>query len=176
MLRLPGVLPDEFGWKLEAAQEYVALLVEIADAAGGTGVEPAERVTDCPHHEDTAFSNARRRAGPCSSSATTRTSRRCHPWRGTPVVTAAEFVTRTDASAAVGAARARTRDAHVKSWAAMVQGERVAFSCRDAHSSTMDPMDATHYPTRNPLATGCTQRHQLNYARNETAGHDTGRQ
>src|SRR2546421_184581 len=45
------------------------------------------------------------------------------------------------------------------------------MSCR----SLQHGMDATHYPTRNLLATGCTQRHPMDEGRNKTAGHDTER-
>jgi hypothetical protein len=57
-----------YGWAVEPAEEYIELLVEIADASGGGVVEPAD--TDLLS---------------------------MFTWRGTPVVTSADFVKRTDA-------------------------------------------------------------------------------
>lgn len=94
---LTGRPPDGYGWSIEAAEEYVAVLVEIAEASGGGVVEPAETVSDCMDFEDNRILECALGSGSMLivSDDTDLTS--MSPWRGTPVVTAAEFVTRTDA-------------------------------------------------------------------------------
>jgi hypothetical protein len=59
--------PTAYGWKLSRAEEYVEILIEMAEAAGGGLVEPTETVADCSDHEDTGSWSAPRRAHPCSS-------------------------------------------------------------------------------------------------------------
>lgn len=94
---LTGRPPDGYGWEVERAQEYVELLVEIAEASGGAVVGAGETVTDCPDHEDNRILECAAASGSMLivSDDTDLTS--MSPWRGTPVVTAAEFVKRTDA-------------------------------------------------------------------------------
>ena len=89
--------PVGYGWDLGRAEEYVRVLVEIGEAAGGGLVGPAEVITDCPDHEDNRILECA-----AASNATFIVSDDDHllelsPWRGTPIVTSREFVNRTDA-------------------------------------------------------------------------------
>jgi predicted nucleic acid-binding protein len=94
---LTGPPPDGYGWAVERAEQYVELLVELADASGGAVVEPAEAVTDCDDHADNRILECAGASGSMLivSDDTDLTS--MSPWRGTPIVTSEEFVTRTDA-------------------------------------------------------------------------------
>lgn len=94
---LTGRPPDGYGWQVERAQDYVELLVEIAEAPGGGVVEPGEEVTDCPDHEDNRILECAAASGSMLIVTDDTDLISMSPWRGTPVVTAAEFVKRTDA-------------------------------------------------------------------------------
>lgn len=88
--------PHGFGWESSAAEEYVAILVEIAYASGGDVIAPSITITDCPDHEDNRILEVA-----ATSNSFLIVSDDAHlldmsPWRGTPVVTSREFVTRTD--------------------------------------------------------------------------------
>jgi predicted nucleic acid-binding protein len=89
--------PDGYGWAVERAEEYVELLVEVAEASGGAVVEPGDIVTDCADYEDNRILECAAASGSVLivSDDTDLTS--MSPWRGTPVLTAGEFVKRTDA-------------------------------------------------------------------------------
>lgn len=93
---LAGDPPNGFGWEPSAAEEYVAILVEIAHASGGDVIDPGITITDCPDHEDNRILEVA-----ATSNSSLIVSDDAHlldmsPWRGTPVVTSREFVTRTD--------------------------------------------------------------------------------
>lgn len=94
---LTGPPPNGYGWAVEPAEQYIELLVEIAEASGGVVIEPGETITDCPDHEDNRILECAAASGSLLivSDDTDLTS--MSPWRGTPIVTSAEFVTRTDA-------------------------------------------------------------------------------
>lgn len=88
--------PDGYGWAVERAEEYVELLVEIAEASGGSVVEPVERVTDCRDHEDNRILECALASGSVLIVSDDADLTSMSPWRGIPIVTSAEFVTRTD--------------------------------------------------------------------------------
>ncbi len=89
--------PEGYGWDVGPAEEYVELLVEIAEASGGGVVEPGEVVTDCPDHEDNRILECAAASGSILVVSDDADLTAMSPWRGTPVVTTAEFVKRTDA-------------------------------------------------------------------------------
>lgn len=87
--------PDGFGWELDQAEEYAALLVEIAESGGGI-VEPRVAVSDCPDHEDNRILELA-----LAADADLIVSEDAHltemsPWRGIPVVRPREFASRVD--------------------------------------------------------------------------------
>lgn len=94
---LTGRPPGGYGWSVERTQEYVSLLVEIAEASGGAVVEPGETVTECPDHEDNRILECAAASGSLLIVSDDTDLLSMSPWRGTPVVTAEEFVKRTDA-------------------------------------------------------------------------------
>ena len=94
---LTGPPPAGFGWAPERAEEYVELLVEIAEASGGAIVEPAETVTDCPDVEDNRILECAAASGSLLIVSDDVDLTSMSPWRGTPIVSSADFVKRTDA-------------------------------------------------------------------------------
>lgn len=94
---LAGRPPDGYGWDVERAQEYVGVLVEIAEASQGAVVEPGETVSDCPDHEDNRILECAAASGSMLIVSDDVDLTSMSPWRGTPVVTSEEFVKRADA-------------------------------------------------------------------------------
>jgi predicted nucleic acid-binding protein len=93
---LTGPPPAGYGWEVDRAEEYVELLVEIADAAGGGVIEPAERVSDCPDFEDNRILECAAASGSALIISDDTDLLAMSPWRGTPVLTSEQFVQRTD--------------------------------------------------------------------------------
>ena len=89
--------PGGYGWAMEPAEQYIELLVEIAEASGGGLVEPGETVTDCPDYEDNRILECAAASGSVLIVSDDTDLIAMSPWRGTPVVTSSEFVKRTDA-------------------------------------------------------------------------------
>lgn len=89
--------PGGYGWAVEPAEQYVELLVEIAEASGGGLIEPGETVTDCPDHEDNRILECAAAGGSLLIVSDGTDLISMSPWRGTPVVTSGELVKRTDA-------------------------------------------------------------------------------
>lgn len=94
---LGGTAPDDgYGWDTAHAEEYVALLVEIAEASGAGVLVPSETVTDCADHEDNRILECAAAAGAVLIISDDSDLLAMSPWRGTAVVSSAEFVKRTD--------------------------------------------------------------------------------
>jgi predicted nucleic acid-binding protein len=89
--------PVGYGWAAERAEEYIALLVEIAEASDGGVVEPTETVTDCQDHENNRILECAAASGSLLVVSDDSDLLSMSPWRGTTIVTCQEFVTRTDA-------------------------------------------------------------------------------
>jgi predicted nucleic acid-binding protein len=105
------VLAEVFGWAPDQAERYTNRLREVARRSGGAEVEPKEvspgiRIADCPDFEDNRIlelasvvdahlivSNDKEHLIPMS------------PWRGTPIITDAEFVARVGAARRAGKRR-----------------------------------------------------------------------
>jgi predicted nucleic acid-binding protein len=94
---LTGAPPAGYGWAAAPAEQYVELLVDIVVASGGEIVEPHERVTDCADYEDNRILECAAASGSVLIVSDDTDLVSMSPWRGTPVVTAEEFVQRTDA-------------------------------------------------------------------------------
>lgn len=78
-------------------EDYLALLVDIADASGGRMVEPGVTVTDCDDFEDNRILECVLACGAVMIVSDDDDLLRLSPWRGCVIVTTAEFVGRTDA-------------------------------------------------------------------------------
>lgn len=92
---LAGTPPAGYGWGAERAQDYVAVLLDIADASRGGICAPLDPVDDSPDFEDNRILECARESGSLlmvSEDDLTGMS----PWRGIPVFTSAQFVARTD--------------------------------------------------------------------------------
>jgi hypothetical protein len=96
--------PDSFGWALDQTTAYIELIAEIAEASGGAILQSAETVLDCPDHEDNRILECAAASGSMLIISDDTDLLSMSPWRGTPVITSADFVKRTDA-----ARRARRR-------------------------------------------------------------------
>ena len=96
LVNVVRVLTKGYGWEGDVAGEYVAILVEIADASGGDVVEPAVRVTDCPDHEDDRILECALAAN--ADLIVSADLLLMSPWRGIPVVGPPEFASRVDAA------------------------------------------------------------------------------
>ena len=93
---LCGVPPDGYGWAVAQAEEYVQLIVEIAEASDGGVIEPRERIGDCADYEDNRILECASASGSLVIVSDDVDLTSMSPWRGIPVLTAA-FVKRTDA-------------------------------------------------------------------------------
>ena len=94
---LVGQPPYGYGWDIEQVESYVALLVDIANASDGGVVEPQVVVTDCYDYEDNRILECALACGAVLIVTDDDDLLRLSPWRGTVILTAAEFVGRTDA-------------------------------------------------------------------------------
>lgn len=93
---LCGAHPDGYGWEEKHAEEYVQVLVDIADASGGGVIEPSVTVTDCPDFEDNRILECAAASGSMLIVSDDTDLLSMSPWRGTPVLTSTAFAQRTD--------------------------------------------------------------------------------
>jgi predicted nucleic acid-binding protein len=87
-----------FEWDPEPIEEYLSVLVEIAEASGGGVLEPDEAVTDCDDYEDNRILELA-----LAAQAVLIVSNDSHllhmtPWRGIPVLSPRDFAARVDAA------------------------------------------------------------------------------
>ncbi len=94
---LVGTPPDGYGWEEQQAEDYVAVLAEIASASGGDVIDPQITVSDCQDHEDNRILECAAASGSVLIVSDDHDLLSMSPWRGTPVVTSGDFVKRTDA-------------------------------------------------------------------------------
>lgn len=90
---------DEDGpaWEPDVIEEYVEILVEIADASGGGVVEPAAAIGDCADNEDNEILAVALETGADLIVSDDAHLLDMSPWRGAiPVVRPAEFRSRVD--------------------------------------------------------------------------------
>jgi len=93
-----------FEWEAQPIEDYLRVLVEMAESSGGGIVEPAEAVTDCADYEDNRILEA---AVACQAILIISNDDdliRMTPWRGIPIIEPHEFAARVDS-----ARRARRR-------------------------------------------------------------------
>lgn len=88
---------EGYDWALALAEEYVALLLDIAEASGGGVVTPGITVTDCPDHEDNRILEVAVSTNAVLVVSDDTDLSSLSPWRVTPVLTSRDFVNRTDA-------------------------------------------------------------------------------
>src|SRR5262249_40267199 len=90
--------PNGYSWETDKAEEYVALLCEIAEASGGKVVQSTDTISDCEDHENNRILECALSSGSVLIISDDIDLTSMSPWRGIPVVTTADFVKRTDAA------------------------------------------------------------------------------
>lgn len=103
VLEAPGAVGG-FAWESEPIEEYLSVLVEIAEASGGGVLEPDEAVTDCPDYEDNRILELALAASAVLIVSNDSDLLHMTPWRGIPILSPRDFAARVDA-----ARRARRR-------------------------------------------------------------------
>jgi predicted nucleic acid-binding protein len=93
---LCGTPPDGYGWEEKRAEQYIEVIIDIAEASGGAIIEPSVTVTDCPDHEDNRILECAAASGSVLIVSDDTDLLSMSPWRGTPVLTSGAFVKRTD--------------------------------------------------------------------------------
>jgi predicted nucleic acid-binding protein len=96
LLVLTGQPPAGYGWSVDRAKDYVVLLAEIAEASGGAVIEPDVVISECPGYEDNRILECAAASGSLLIVSDDTDLVSMSPWRGIPVLTAAQFVKRTD--------------------------------------------------------------------------------
>lgn len=119
---LCGTPPGGYGWEEKRAEQYVQVIVDIAEASGGGIIEPDVTVTDCPDYEDNRILECAAASGSVLIVSDDTDLLSMSPWRGTPVLTSGAFVKRTDI---------------------MRRGHR-RLSCRIAETPDIDSNDDSH--------------------------------
>ena len=97
--------PDAYGWEIDVAEEYAALVVEIVEASGGAIVEPDVRVTDCVDHEDNRILELALAANADLIVSDDAHLTSMSPWRAIAIIRPREFASRTDAARRAGRRR-----------------------------------------------------------------------
>jgi predicted nucleic acid-binding protein len=90
------VLVEGLKWPGDRTEQYLAVLVEVADHSGGGVVDPPPTVHDCRDHEDNRILDLATEVGALLvvSEDTDLTS--MSPWRGTPILRRREFAAKVD--------------------------------------------------------------------------------
>lgn len=87
-----------FEWAAEPIEDYLAVLLEIADASGGGVVKPGDTVTDCPDYEDNRILELALAAQAVLIVSNDSDLLHMNPWRGIPVLSPRDFAGRVDAA------------------------------------------------------------------------------
>ncbi len=89
--------PDGFRWPVEKAEEYVTVLKDIVEGAGGQIVDPSVRVSDCVDEEDNRILELALASGSILIVSSDAHLLEMSLWRGTPILRPREFASRVDA-------------------------------------------------------------------------------
>ncbi|MGO8960847.1 MAG: putative toxin-antitoxin system toxin component, PIN family [Streptosporangiaceae bacterium] len=87
-----------FEWAAEPIEDYLAVLLEIADASGGGVIMPGDTVTDCPDYEDNRILEVALAAQAVLIVSNDSDLLHMNPWRGIPVLSPRDFAGRVDAA------------------------------------------------------------------------------
>lgn len=91
------VLVAVVGTPKDEAADYADILVELAEASGGGVLDPPRTVHDCSDHEDNFVLDLVAEVGAFLIVSEDVGLTSMSPWRGVPILRAAEFVARVDA-------------------------------------------------------------------------------
>lgn len=92
---LTPVGQDGFGWDPDAVEDYLDVLVSIANN-GANVLTPTQPVDDCPDFEDNRILELALASGALLIVANDTDLLSMSPWRGRPIVTPQDFVARAD--------------------------------------------------------------------------------
>ena len=92
------VLGDVVGTPKDEIDEYITILVEMADASGGGLADPPQAVGDCPDWEDNRILDLALAVGAFMIVSGDIDLTAMSPWRGRPIVEPAQFAGLVDAS------------------------------------------------------------------------------
>jgi len=87
-----------FEWAARYIEDYLDVLVEIAERSAGGVVEPDEAVTDCDDHEDNRILELALASQAVLIVSNDSDLLHMTPWRGIPVVSPRDFAARVDAA------------------------------------------------------------------------------
>jgi predicted nucleic acid-binding protein len=90
------VLASVFGWEEPMIERFISTLVLAAERGGGEVIDPPRTVHDCKDHEDNQVLDLAAETGALIVVSADADLTSMSPWRGTPVLRAAEFVGRGD--------------------------------------------------------------------------------
>jgi predicted nucleic acid-binding protein len=90
------VLASVLGWEEAMVTRFVNALVFAAERSGGGVIEPPRTVHDCKDYEDNLVLDLAADTGALLIVSEDSDLTSMSPWRGTPVLRAAEFVGRVD--------------------------------------------------------------------------------
>lgn len=93
---LCGAPPNGYDWEEKRAEQYVQIIVDIAEASGGAVIEPGITVMDCPDFEDNRILECAAASDSLLIVSDDTDLLSMSPWRGTPVLTSSAFAKRTD--------------------------------------------------------------------------------
>jgi predicted nucleic acid-binding protein len=88
---------DSFGWEPAEAEEYVEVLVEIAQASGGDVATPSQALNDCSDYEDNRVLELALEVDAALIVSSDHHLLEMSPWRGRPILSPREFAGRVDA-------------------------------------------------------------------------------
>lgn len=92
------VLAEVTGMPADEIDEYLGLLIEMADASGGGVLDPAQNVGDCPDWEENRILDLAAAAGALLIVSEDTDLTAMSPWRGRPIITPDKFAALVDAS------------------------------------------------------------------------------
>lgn len=90
------VLMTVVGTPKDEAEDYEAILKDMADASGGGVTAPPRTVHDCPDHEDNLVLDLAAEVGALLIVSEDNDLTNMSPWRATLIVRADQFVARVD--------------------------------------------------------------------------------
>ena len=91
------VLTEGYQWPNNEVEDYLDVLVEIAEASGGDVVVPSRRVNECVDFEDNRILELALESNSDLIVSDDEHLLTMPPWRGRPIITSREFAGRVDA-------------------------------------------------------------------------------
>ncbi len=86
-----------FEWEPQIVEEYLDVLIEMAEASGGGIVEPSEAATDCDDYKDNRILELALASQAVLILSNDGDLLHMNPWRGTAILAPRDFVSRVDA-------------------------------------------------------------------------------